>query len=198
MKKFLASTIFIALFATYTLYLHANTQIASASNTTDTEAISAQTSAQTTASPQNASTDSTTQAAAQTATQTNTTVAAADATPSPTPASTPTVSTTATTPADVPKGQYKDGTYTGSSENAFYGDVQVQVTVSGGKITDVAFLSYPSDRRQSEEINSRAMPVLKQEAISAQSAQVDGVSGATDTSEAFVQSLASALSSAKA
>lgn len=93
---------------------------------------------------------------------------------------------------------YKDGTYTGNVADAFYGNVQVQATVSGGKITDVAFLQYPGDRSTSVRINSQAMPMLKQEAIQAQSAQVDGVSGATDTSKAFIESLSSALNQAKA
>jgi uncharacterized protein with FMN-binding domain len=108
------------------------------------------------------------------------------------------VSTTAPTPAPVstPTGRYKDGTYTGSVADAFYGNVQVQVTISGGNITDVQFLQYPSDRSTSRFINSQATPLLTQEAIQAQSAQVDGVSGATATSEAFIQSLQSALQQA--
>ena len=93
---------------------------------------------------------------------------------------------------------YKNGTFTGASEDAFYGNVQVQVTISAGKITDVTFLDYPHDRSTSQYINSQAMPYLKQEAIQAQNAQVDGVSGATATSQAFQQSLQSALDQAKA
>ena len=92
---------------------------------------------------------------------------------------------------------YKDGTYTGSQGNAYYGYVQVQTTISGGKITDVQFLQYPNDRRTSQMINSQAMPLLKNEAIQAQSANVDIVSGATDTSMAFIESLGAALQSAK-
>ena len=93
-------------------------------------------------------------------------------------------------------GSYKNGTYTGSVADAFYGNIQVQVTISGGKITDVVFLQYPSDRRTSQMINSQAMPLLKEEAIQAQSAQVSGVSGASATSGAFIQSLQDALSQA--
>lgn len=92
---------------------------------------------------------------------------------------------------------YKDGTYTGSVADAYYGYVQVQAVIAGGKISDVTFLQYPSDQSTSRFINSQAMPMLKQEAIQAQSVQVDIVSGASDTSMAFVQSLGSALSSAK-
>ncbi len=94
------------------------------------------------------------------------------------------------------QGAYKDGQYTGSIADAFYGNVQVKVTISGGKITDVQFLDYPHDRGTSIEINSQAMPYLKQEAIAAQSASVDIVSGATQTSGAFQISLASALAQA--
>ncbi|HUO62015.1 MAG TPA: FMN-binding protein [Candidatus Bathyarchaeia archaeon] len=92
----------------------------------------------------------------------------------------------------------KDGSYTGKSYDAFYGYIQVKATVSGGKLTDVQFLDYPQDRDNSIRINQVAMPLLKQQAIQAQSAQVDGVSGATDTSQAFVQSLSDALAQARA
>lgn len=93
-------------------------------------------------------------------------------------------------------GKYKNGSYVGNSADAYYGLIQVKVIISGGKLTDVQFLNHPSDNPTSQYINSQAMPMLKQEAISAQSANVNGVSGATDTSMAFVQSLQSALSKA--
>ncbi len=96
-----------------------------------------------------------------------------------------------------PKGPYADGSYTGSPADAYYGTVQVKAIISSGTIADVQFLQYPSDRSTSRYINSQAMPMLTQEAIQAQSANVNGVSGATATSGAFVQSLASALSLAK-
>ncbi|MCL4397520.1 FMN-binding protein [Patescibacteria group bacterium] len=99
-------------------------------------------------------------------------------------------------PSGIPQTVYKDGQFTGDSVDAFYGNVQVQVTVAGGKITDVAFLDYPHDRRTSLMINMMATPQLKQEAIAAQNAQVDIVSGATQTSQAFIQSLQSALTKA--
>lgn len=113
------------------------------------------------------------------------------------PAAQTSTSQTATT-APTTNSQYKDGSYTGSEADAFYGFIQVKATVSGGKITDVTFLQYPNDRGESVRINQRAMPLLKQEAIQAQSSQVDGVSGATDTSQAFIESLTSALNQAKA
>jgi uncharacterized protein with FMN-binding domain len=95
------------------------------------------------------------------------------------------------------KSVYKNGVYAGSSADAFYGNVQVQVTISGGKISDVSFLDYPQDRGRSVTINTFAMPILKSETISAQSANIDTVSGATQTSRAFVESLTSALAQAK-
>jgi uncharacterized protein with FMN-binding domain len=114
--------------------------------------------------------------------------------PAPTPALTP---TSAPAPAPRQQGLYTDGTYIGSPADAYYGIVQVSVSVQDGKITAVNFLQYPNDRRTSQYINSQAMPILKSETIQAQSANVDIVSGATDTSMAFQQSLASALAQAK-
>ncbi len=96
-----------------------------------------------------------------------------------------------------PMPPYKDGSYTGSTADAFYGNIQVKAIISGGKITDVQFLQYPSDRSRSIAINTLAMPNLKQEAIHAQNANVNIVSGATDSSNAFIQSLSSALSQSK-
>ncbi len=103
-------------------------------------------------------------------------------------------STTSPTAAST---TYKDGSYTGSGEDAFYGTIQVRAIISGGKLADVQFLQYPNDQPNSIRVNSAAMPLLKQEAISAQSAQVDTITGATASSGAFVQSLASALAQAK-
>lgn len=93
-------------------------------------------------------------------------------------------------------GGYKDGSYTGSVADAYYGNVQVQATISSGKITDVKFLQYPDTHSTSVYINQQAMPYLQQEAIRAQSSRVNIVSGATFTSRAFIESLGSALSQA--
>jgi len=91
---------------------------------------------------------------------------------------------------------YKDGTYTGPQVDVYYGIVEVQVNVKNGKIANVNFLQYPSDRRTSQRINNIAMPYLQQEAIQAQSARVNIISGATLTSEGFMMSLDAALKSA--
>lgn len=93
-------------------------------------------------------------------------------------------------------GKYKNGTYDGSVENAYYGNVQVRVTISGGKITGMSFPQYPSDNNTSNRINNQALPMLRSQAIQAQSAQVDGVSGASYTTQAFESSLSSALQQA--
>lgn len=104
--------------------------------------------------------------------------------------------TSGTTPAAG--ASYKDGTYTGSVADALWGNVQVQAVIQNGKIANVVFLQYPNDRNRSIEINSYADPQLVSEAIQAQSANVDIVSGATDSSDAFIQSLTDALTRAKA
>lgn len=91
---------------------------------------------------------------------------------------------------------YKDGTYQGQPVDAYYGLVQVQVSIQGGAISSVQFLQYPNDRRTSQQINSIAMPWLQQEAVQAQSANVNIISGATLTSEGFQMSLQTALQAA--
>jgi len=101
------------------------------------------------------------------------------------------------TPADLVQGQYKDGIYAGASEDAFYGMVEVQATVQNGLLIDVQFLDYPHDRRTSQRINQQAMPYLIQEAIHAQKAPTNAITGATLTSVAFEKSLADALSQAR-
>jgi uncharacterized protein with FMN-binding domain len=115
-----------------------------------------------------------------------------------TPATTPSAGNgTPGTPSIATQGQYKDGTFTGAVTDAYFGNLQVQAVISGGKISDVVFLQYPNDRGESKQINTEAIPVLKQEAITSQSSNVKIVSGATQSSQAFQQSLASALALAK-
>ena len=93
--------------------------------------------------------------------------------------------------------KYTDGTYTGDTTDAFYGLLQVQVTINDGKIDNIIFLKYPDDNSTSLFVNEQAIPLLKSEAIAAQSADIDIVSGASESSTAFRQSLASALEQAK-
>jgi uncharacterized protein with FMN-binding domain len=94
------------------------------------------------------------------------------------------------------QAKLKDGTYTGPVTDAYYGNMQVQANIQGGQLASVKVVQYPSDRRTSRRINSQALPMLQQEAISAQSASVDTVSGATLSSRAYAKSLAGALKQA--
>jgi uncharacterized protein with FMN-binding domain len=92
--------------------------------------------------------------------------------------------------------KYKDGRYTGDVTDALYGNIQVQVIIANGKIGDISFLQYPSENKTSISINQHAMPILKSEAIQMQNSQVDIVSGASSSSQAFQKSLSSALQKA--
>jgi uncharacterized protein with FMN-binding domain len=87
-------------------------------------------------------------------------------------------------------------TVTGSVAQTRWGPVQVQITVADGRITDVSVVQYPNENGRDQQINARALPVLIDETISAQSASIDMVSGATITSEGYVRSLQSALDQA--
>jgi uncharacterized protein with FMN-binding domain len=96
-------------------------------------------------------------------------------------------------PASAPPvtggNQQVDGDVVGTR----FGDVQIRLVEAGGKITDIQALQLPFDRRRSNEISQYAEPILHSEAIQAQSAQIDTVSGATYTSDAYRTSLQSAL-----
>jgi uncharacterized protein with FMN-binding domain len=85
------------------------------------------------------------------------------------------------------------GQLTGTAVQTPYGVVQVQVTFQNGTITDVTPLQLPNDGSRSAQIAQYAAPQLRSEVLSAQSAQVDTISGATYTSEGYLQSLQSAL-----
>ena len=86
--------------------------------------------------------------------------------------------------------------YTGKAYSAHqWGTVQVRIRVSGGKIVNVGAV-YPNHKPRSIKINTRAIPILKREVLRAQSANIQYVSGASDTSGAYKQSLQSAISKA--
>ncbi len=89
-------------------------------------------------------------------------------------------------------------TVTGDTADTRYGPVQLQVTFSGKKITSINVLQYPSESFRDQQINSYALPILNQEAIAAQNANIDVVSGATYTSDGYAQSLQSAIDKAGA
>ena len=87
-------------------------------------------------------------------------------------------------------------TYTGDAVSTRWGPVQVRITVSGGRVTGVDTVQVPDGNHRDVEINEYAVPVLEQEVLSAQSADVDTVSGATVTSDGYISSLQSALDDA--
>jgi uncharacterized protein with FMN-binding domain len=87
-------------------------------------------------------------------------------------------------------------TYTGSVAQTRWGPVQVTITVTANKITGVAVPTYPAGNGKDHEINAYALPILRQETVTAQSADVDTVSGATVTSEGYKQSLQAAIDAA--
>lgn len=168
-KKYIIGAVIVGAFAAYAIFGNNN-----GTGTTPVLPLSS-----TTPSP-----SSTTQVAGNTTTSATTTSASNP------PSGTPPASTVAA------NGAYKDGTYTGTVADAFYGNLQVVAVIRNGKLADMQFPVYPSDSNHSRQISNSALPVLKQEAITAQSANVDVVSGATQLSQAFQQSLASALGQA--
>lgn len=99
--------------------------------------------------------------------------------------------------ANAQSAHFKDGEYTGDPVEILWGIVQVKAIVQNGRIADVQFLQVPFDRPRSVEISDLAKPELKSEAIKAQSADVDLVTSATETSYGFRRTLASALAKAK-
>ena len=114
------------------------------------------------------------------------------ATPSPsvTPLATPSPSPTPSTSTIV------NGTFTGADAANFFGDVIVRVVISNGHITDVQAVKLPTDRAYSAYVSQVAGPLLRTEALQAQSATIDIISGATYTSQSYAQSLESALQQA--
>lgn len=93
----------------------------------------------------------------------------------------------------APATRSGDGIYLGTTVPNPYGSVQVQVAMHAGRIVDVRAVRVPTDDGTSREINRAAVPTLKQQTVTAQSAQVDGVSGATYTSDGYRRSLQAAL-----
>jgi len=87
-------------------------------------------------------------------------------------------------------------TYDGAVVQTRFGSVQVQITVQAGKITDVTALQLTDAERKSVQISNRAAPLLRDEVLSAQSADVQTISGATVTSDAYLNSLQAALDAA--
>lgn len=110
---------------------------------------------------------------------------------------------TVTTPTDIiptptPTGQYKDGTYTGNMGDAApFGEVQVSVVISGGKISKVNVLKHPQGPGYTDELAGQTFPKMAQEAVTIQSANVDMISGATQNVQGFRESMQFALNQAR-
>jgi uncharacterized protein with FMN-binding domain len=120
----------------------------------------------------------------------------AGASPDPSPPATGSASTgTSASPSPSATAAAKPSNLVvnGSVAQTRWGPVQVQVTIAGGKITNVTALQQPTGNGRDQEINDYALPILHDEAVQAQSARVDAVSGATVTSGGYIESLQSAL-----
>ncbi|MEU7426098.1 FMN-binding protein [Streptomyces sp. NPDC040750] len=111
--------------------------------------------------------------------------------PETTSATSPSVSSGSTAPART-----RSGTVTGDTVQTRWGPVRVRVTLQDGRLTDVNAVDHPQGNPRDQEINSYALPRLRREALAAQSADIDMVSGATYTSDGYRRSLQSALDSA--
>jgi uncharacterized protein with FMN-binding domain len=95
-----------------------------------------------------------------------------------------------------PAGALTDGDYLGDEVGNPYGAVQVRITVAGGRLTDVIAMELPTAAARGIEIGMRVTPILRQQAIDRQSAEVDTISGATYTCDGYRRSLQSALDTA--
>jgi len=111
----------------------------------------------------------------------------------PAPANT---STAAPAPAPAPASKGSDGAFTGKAANTPYGPVQVEITVTGGKISDVRMVQCPTATPRDQMICQQAVPYLVNETIAAQTANVQAVGGATYTSRGYKTSLQSAIDQA--
>ncbi|MFC6159726.1 FMN-binding protein [Kribbella jiaozuonensis] len=100
-------------------------------------------------------------------------------------------------PSSVPSSAPGSSTVTGDVAQTQWGPVQVQLTVQSGKITAVSVPQYPNGNRRDAEINQYALPILINETVQAQSADIDMVSGATVTSDGYIRSLQSVLDQVK-
>ena len=116
------------------------------------------------------------------------------ATAQPTTAQSATASTAATQSTAPVTSTIKDGTFTGPSVNVNYGNVQVKITVVNGRITDAVAVKAPTGKN--DRYTNMSVPVLKQQTLKAQSANIQGVSGASYTSYGWFTSLQGALADA--
>jgi uncharacterized protein with FMN-binding domain len=135
-------------------------------------------------------------AANTTANGTTTTSAGASTAQTPTPSASAAPGTTASASAAPAAPTAASGSFTGSSVGTPYGNVQVQIVVASGTITDVKALRLTDADGRSVQISNRAAPILRSEVLGSQSARVSSVGGATYSSDAYLTSLQSALDQA--
>jgi len=114
--------------------------------------------------------------------------------PVPAPAQTAAAAPAASTPA--PAAAKPSGTFVGATQQTRFGPVQVQITLSNGKITAAKALQFPNNDFRSQQISQQAIPYLVQETLAASSANIQGVGGASYTSQGWYDSLVSALAKA--
>ena len=92
---------------------------------------------------------------------------------------------------------YKDGTYTSNVAETLYGNIEISIVITDGKISDVQYLQMPDkDDGRSRQLTEMAKPLLKAATLDRQSDQIDFVTGATSTSFGYQESLQSALDKA--
>jgi len=175
------------------------TSLAGGSTSTTTTTTTTTTPATAAATPTPATTKkSTTTTTKKSTTKKSSTSTSSSSTSSGSSSSSGSSTTTASTPtpASTPQSSGVSGTFTGAAANTRYGPVQVQITVVNGKITNAIALTYPTESFRDQQINQQAIPYLIQETLAAQSANIQGVGGASYTSQGWADSLQSALTKA--
>ena len=140
------------------------------------------------------SSPATTKSSKPVATKKATTAATATASASATATTSATATPTATKTTTAPAPAAKSGTFTGPSVYVNYGNVQVQITVVNGVITDAKAIKAPSGKN--DRYTNMAVPILKKQTLAAQSANIKGASGASYTSYGWFKSLQGALADA--
>jgi uncharacterized protein with FMN-binding domain len=144
----------------------------------------------------NAATIAASQASASATTGGATGAASTDSTAGSTTSSAGSTSSKSKTSSSSSSASSKDGTYNGTTVQTEFGPMQVAIVVSNGKISDVKPLQLTNADGRSQQISNYAVPILRSEVLSAQSAKVASVGGATYTSDGYLQSLQSAIDKA--
>lgn len=132
-----------------------------------------------------------------TAPSTNTTsTGTSTATASPSPSASVSASASPSASPSASSAGSVSGTFTGATESTQFGNVQVEIVVTAGKITDVKALRLTDQGGRSVQISNYAAPILRSEVLKSQSAKVASVSGATYTTDGYLSSVQSALDKA--